>query len=216
MKTYQKTAWLLALCLMFALVFSLPVWANEEGETADMSTQAPSPSDEENATVSGVVVEYIEKNITEICGILTLISSFVVALLFKKGLLPALSKSLTHLSEQLGHSITKMENDSAALEASTKKSLTEWIESSKPLISKMESMAKWADETALLLTQMEEALSKEQKTMAHAEAVLAAQMDLFYQFFMAVNLPQYQKDILGQTYAALKKQLGQEVTGETP
>ena len=36
------------------------------------------------------------------------------------------------------------------------------------------------------------------------KAVLSAQMDLFYQFFMAVNLPQYQKDQLGESYTRLK------------
>ena len=46
------------------------------------------------------------------------------------------------------------------------------------------------------------------------ETILASQMQLFYDFFMAVNLPQYQKERLGAAYnemlAALMEEKGSE------
>ena len=69
------------------------------------------------------------------------------------------------------------------------------------IIGQVAENEKRSDQLLLLLEKELEVSMADRKDI---KAVLSAQMDLFYQFFMAVNLPQYQKDQLGESYTRLK------------
>ena len=76
-----------------------------------------------------------------------------------------------------------------------------------PTLAAMEQIAARADAMAQHTEDLEKALSQADGSRARMETVLRAQSELFYRFFMSANLPQYQKDALGDAYEKMNRLL---------
>ena len=87
---------IIALSLLFALGIS--VYAGE-GDTAPAAESTETAEEKaagaaEDATMSAQLSRLLSENTTEIFSALTLICSLLIAALYKKGLLPSVSKSI--------------------------------------------------------------------------------------------------------------------------
>ncbi|MFA5562256.1 MAG: hypothetical protein WDA00_06430 [Eubacteriales bacterium] len=149
---------------------------------------------------AGRLLVLLEEYTGEVLCALTLLSSLVLAFLYKKGLLPLLSGGLS----ALGSAVGKVRDATARLTDETEGKLDRFFESVAPVLAKIEAVSAYADHLAAETRTLEcrlEAAAGERQVM---QTLLSAQADLFYGFFMAVNLPQYQKDELGQRYRQMK------------
>ena len=209
---------------------SLPSADSAENDGSPSPADPAAPSDEQNptdavgqagdltekTTVSGLLVRFFGDNCAELLSGLTLVSSLCIALLFKKGLLPALASALKGVAGQVDRGMQEMNAVGQKLTGETGLAMQRFTAAVSPTMEKMALVADRAEEMADRLTELEAALRQSDDSRARAETVLRAQMDMFYRFFMSVNLPQYQKDALGETYAGINALLGGEVPHEDP
>ena len=79
------------------------------------------------------------------------------------------------------------------------------MEAVTPALELLSQGAEHHQSTEDALKEMNNELTNAKQDRLRANTVLAAQMELFYQFFMAVNLPQYQKEQLGERYVQLMR-----------
>lgn len=170
----------------------------------------------EKTTFSGLLVRFFGDNCAELLSGLTLVSSLCIALLFKKGLLPALASALKGVAGQVDRGMEEMNAAGQKLTGAAGQAMQRFTAAVSPTMEKMALVADRAEEMADRLTELEAALRQSDDSRTRAETVLRAQMDMFYRFFMSVNLPQYQKDALGETYAKINTLLGGEVPHEDP
>ena len=195
---------LLALFLCGAL--TLPTFAEEE--------QIPAPTEEimmpeaeemADSTLSGAVLMFLEQNGNDICQYLSLGLSVLLAWLFKKGLLPSLSGGVSHISKTLEGGLSALTEEGKQLAKTTEANLQTFVEAVTPALELLSQGAEHLQSTEDALKEMNNELTNAKQDRLRANTVLAAQMELFYQFFMAVNLPQYQKEQLGERYVQLMR-----------
>ena len=201
---------LLIFLLMLFAAFSLQisVYAEAEQPTSPTyeETTPTSPTEEEtDATLSGAVLVFLEQNGDDICQYLSLGLSVVLAWLFKKGVLPSLSGSMGNISKTLDGGIAALKEQGESLAGYTKSSLKDFSEAIAPALENFSRITQNATDTEEKLKALEAELEAAKKDRRRANAQLQAQMDLFYAFFMGTNLPQYQKDRLGECYARFSK-----------
>lgn len=187
---------------------------NEAVDPADENASGDVPvSDEkeggssENPTFSDRIVRFFGDNCAEMLSALTLVSSLAIALLFKKGLLPALSSALKGLAGGLSQGVDEMGKMGEKLSQNTDTAMNRFTAAVTPTLAAMEKIASRADAMAQRTEDLEKALSQADGSRARMETVLRAQSELFYRFFMSANLPQYQKDALGDAYEKMNRLL---------
>ena len=161
----------------------------------------------ENPTFSDRIVRFFGDNCAEMLSALTLVSSLAIALLFKKGLLPALSSALKGLAGGLSQGVDEMGKMGEKLSQNTDTAMNRFTAAVTPTLAAMEQIAARADAMAQHTEDLEKALSQADGSRARMETVLRAQSELFYRFFMSANLPQYQKDALGDAYEKMNRLL---------
>lgn len=161
----------------------------------------------ENPTFSDRIVRFFGDNCAEMLSALTLVSSLAIALLFKKGLLPALSSALKGLAGGLSQGVDEMGKMGEKLSQNTDTAMNRFTAAVTPTLAAMEQIAARADAMAQHTEDLEKALSQADGSRARMETVLRAQSELFYRFFMSTNLPQYQKDALGDAYEKMNRLL---------
>lgn len=205
----------LALCLTLACLFCMPVWASEAALTEQAEDTAPQPEQ----TVSARISVWLADHSAEIFSALALCGSLVLGWLYKKGFLPVLSGALSNMSDSLAKGVKAVGEATDTLSESTRQTLERL---SGQMDAALEGVS-MVSEYAGTLTQATDALQADLKASgeqrARMERVLVGQMQLFYDFFMAVNLPQHQKDRLGAAYnemmAALKEGTRHDPSKET-
>ena len=168
------------------------------------------------ATLSGMLANFLEEKGGDICSVLSIICSIVVAVLFKKGLLPSLSNTLTHMATQVKGGLSELESMGKSLEKSADTTLSAFTERITPTLTKVGEVAEQAEALAALCQAAQDMMARDTDARKHMEEVLCGQMDLFYQFFLSVNLPQYQKDRLGEAYTQWRAKLFGGVSHEEP
>jgi len=165
---------------------------------------------EEKPTFSDRVVGFFGDNCAELLSALTLVSSLAIALLFKKGLLPALSSALKGLAGGLSQGVDEMGKMRQKMSQDTDAAMTRFTAAVTPTLTAMEKLAGYADAMAEHTDKLQQALSEADDSRSRTEAVLRAQSELFYRFFMAADLPRYQKDALGEAYEKMNRLLAED------
>ncbi|MBO5790194.1 MAG: hypothetical protein J6R40_03465 [Clostridia bacterium] len=206
---------LLALCLAFT-----PAFAQESEEV-----QAPAQTESEGTvqeplvneteqTVSAAVAAWFADHSTEIFSALTLCGSLILAFLYKKGFLPILSGALSNMSSSLSKGVEAVGEATNTLSVNAGQTMQALSGQIEQALAGVKTVSDHAGALARSIETLECDLKASSDQRARMETVLASQMQLFYDFFMAVNLPQYQKERLGAAYnemlAALKEEKGSE------
>ena len=163
-------------------------------------------SEDEALGFTATATDFITQNADTLLGLLTLGGTFLVAFLYKTGLLPLIRSGLSALGDLLGKNrelteqFTKETGEQVArIEAySTPMSLA---------LSRSEEVLRAAEAK---LTALEEALSKSEGDRRKTAEVLRTETELFYELLSSVNLPETQKDSMTESYYRLKRVLEAE------
>lgn len=184
----------LALCLMLA-----PVGAYALEEQTASSTSDAEETGKESATLGESVAAFIEENADTLLGALTLVSSLLVAFLYKSGLLPLLRRALSALSETSGRTEELTERFTERAE----KELALLRESATPVAE----LLKTTEET---VAKIEEALRASEEANRETRDILETETTLFYELLVSANLPEAQKTSMAESYYRLRERLNRK------
>lgn len=175
---------------------------NEPDGTTEDSEATVDSSDEVSDAYSNTlenVYKTVKEYATEIFSSLAFIGTVIVAFIYKKGLLPVITRATGAISSL----VSKLRDENAAGQKSADDKLrlaTDQLASLEGDISDISSALRSVTE------RLEgcETLEREQK---HIAKVMIGQIDMLYAIFMSSALPQYRKDEVGERISAMKKEL---------
>ncbi len=206
----RKTKFLSAILIVFILAVSLtPLAFASEGDEAAVADDA-SGITEDSGTLTGnreegenafsMLFDAIKAHSAEILSALTLVGSVILAYCYKRGLTPMLTKALGTMGSAIS-SIKESAGRAEEKSAQLTDALTGRLDAAERVISGL----------AENITTLTESLARSEELAgksADMRVVLAAQVDMLYDIFMTSNLPQYQKDAVGERISAMRGVLG--------
>lgn len=155
------------------------------------------------APFTSAVAEFFQTNGGTILGLLTLLTSLLVALLYKSGLLPMLRAGLTALSDI----ISKNAEITEGFTKDASRIFARIEEQTKPALAVTEQCTRAIERLEAHVAGLENALVKSEKERRETAAVLRTETELFYELLHSVNLPEAQKESMTESYYRLKRQL---------
>lgn len=170
--------------------------------TPDSTDAAPEITDgeagESPTPLSRALALFLEKNAASLLSGATLLFTLASSLLLRKRLMPSL---LSALSSLMGKSRDAVESIEKLGEAEREK-ITSLLKEAERLCEEARATREYAEAASALGAQ--EAASRKALSL-----VLGEQMSLLYELLMSANLPQYQKDRIGEAHAACRAALGE-------
>ena len=199
----KRTVISLIIALSLLFVLGISVYAGE-GDTAPAAESAETAEEKavgaaEDATMSAQLSRLLSENTTEIFSALTLICSLLIAALYKKGLLPSVSKSLGLINESTGAVLKKV----CEYSESTDEAISELASEAKPLIEIISTFTDAAQKMTADGERLAEELSRIGSDTERLQRIIEVQNEMLYTVFMSASIPQYQKDALGEVYAKI-------------
>ena len=180
----------LIILLSFILIFTLlGVVASAEYTDAE----------KEKTNIFETVYAEALKHSDKILSALAFSASLILALAYKKGLLPLIKGALSALTASVAR--LNEETESASLAAKrTVEEASAKLESSQMLLESLTERLE-AIENEL------SANAEEQNMRRDIKRVMSAQVDMLYEIFMSSSLPAYQKESVGERISEMKKAL---------
>lgn len=167
----------------------------------DPALDVTTDEDEAQVLISEAVKDFVNKYLSEIASIATVILTAILTFLYKKGLLPVVSKGFTRLVEMLNIFKSGIEERVTALSNETKPV----IEQMNKAVEECAEMKKSFDKLQVLYDlQTEEKKLLEQKVARSDERDMLT-CEMLYQLLMCTNVPQYMKDKVAEFYESSKK-----------
>ena len=164
----------------------------------------------ESVPVSEMIKDFIAGHAGEAASILGVVVTLILTIMYKKGLLPVISKGFGNLVEMLN-----------SFKHSTEKHVESLGENMKPVIDKMEQAIteceRMRDEFDKLqkLYETQEADKKAlEDKIARSDKLNELTCNLIYEIFMNTKLPQYVKDDLATYYKSIRAAIAGEVTAD--
>ena len=155
--------------------------------------------EEAEANIFETVYTEALKHSDKILSALAFSASLILAVVYKKGLLPLIKGALSALTSSVDS--LKEETESASLAA--KRSIEDSsarLESSQMLLESLTGRLE-AIENEL------SAKAEEQNMRRDIKRIMSAQVDMLYEIFMSSSLPAYQKESVGEKISEMKKSL---------
>ena len=141
-------------------------------------------------TYADTVYDFFSAHSAEAFSALSFLGAVILAIFYKKGLLPSLNKAIKSLGDSLKAGI-----DSAKeMSTNTESNLGKFMESIQPTIAKLEGIPELVDKVVEENKKLEVELAKAENEREVLVQALKSESEMFYELFMASNLPQYQKD----------------------
>lgn len=202
-----------AVALLIVGALSVGSLAAFEDDTSryEVSAESEATADADNA---GALAESTEVNffeklydavtdyISEILCVLAFGGSFLIAVLYKKGLLPLLKGALGAINSAVGKIKDATENSAIADTEKTAK-ITEALDRAQSLIE--------AQTRSLLDVEKRlDALSQDKSEREKMKLVLECEVELLYDIFMSSALPEYQKDAVAKRLKAISSLVKEE------
>ena len=202
MKTLSRAGKLfLALTLSILLLLPMAVAASAEEPTAEtpaVTTEAVAPEKTEEATLGGAVSDLLREHSAPILSGATFLLTLAVSLLFKRRAVPALIESLTAILGKSREAVNAMTEGQERERAE----LAAILGRAEAMLAEVHEVAEAAEAAA---DTVRESRDKEEAL----RLVLREQSALLYELLMSANLPQYQKDKIGEAHAAAERALGE-------
>ena len=172
-----------------------------EPEASTDSKETPGADAESETEVSpfSLAFDYVKHYATEIFCALSLICSVALSLAYKRGLIPAITGTLSALHGSVEKIKSTAEGESA-----------ESRELFSALTERLDGFAKAIEEAAERLSRLDgelAALGADAKERERQRLILTSQTDMLYSVFMSSSLPQYQKDEISKRVAAMREAL---------
>lgn len=154
--------------------------------------------EEAEANIFETVYTEALKHSDKILSALAFSASLILAVVYKKGLLPLIKGALSALTSSVDS--LKEETESASLAA--KRS----IEDSSARLESSQMLLKSLTER-LEAIEKELSANDEESMRRDIKRVMSAQVDMLYEIFMSSSLPAYQKESVGEKISEMKKSL---------
>ncbi len=215
MKRNIKLLSAILLILTFALFSAIPftVFADEtapedgvisteevtDGPHPDAEVSVPTEEPETEDNIFEAIYGELLKNSDKILSALAFIGSVIIAFTYKKGLIPAVKNSLSHIIGGVKTLTEENEKGLTKIEESTEKMLARLEDTEEKLTALYSSLS----EVEYLLAENE----KKQKSAQDTRNILYSQVDMLYEIFMTSSLPEYKKDSVGKKISEMKKTL---------
>ena len=202
----KKIFTVLAVALLIVGALSVGTLAAFEGDTSHYEVSAESEATAD-ADIAGALAESTEVNffeklydavtdyISEILCVLAFGGSFLIAVLYKKGLLPLLKGALGAINSAVGKIKDATENSAIADTEKTAK-ITEALDRAQSLI---ETQTRSLEDVEKRL----DALSQDKSEREKMKLILECEVELLYDIFMSSALPEYQKDAVAKRLKAI-------------
>ena len=154
---------------------------------------------EEDKNLFVLLYEGAMDNLSEILSLFSFIGTLLIAFIYKKGLLPLFSKTVTGIRDGIG--AIKKESEEARNFNSSK------IDSVRDKLAEIENtFTLFSESVATLEAKLaaEEALTSERKKL---ELIMGSQIELLYDIFMSSSLPEYKKEAVGAKFLQMREEL---------
>ena len=202
-KFKSKIFTVFALALLVGIALSFGALAASETDDATAKEDAEElilkEADENGADVE---INFFEKlytavtdYISEILCVLAFGGSLLIAVLYKKGLLPLLKGALGAINTAVGR-IKEVTESSAAADAEKTVEITE-------ALSKAEALIEAQSNTLEALEKRLDSLSTDKSEREKLRLILESEVELLYDIFMSSGLPEYQKDAVAKRLKAI-------------
>ena len=166
------------------------------------SAEGADISNEDDKNVFSIIYGEIMKNAGDIFSTLAFISSLLIAIAYKKGLLPALTRAVTGIEGALDKVKRSADETKAGMD-----------EGYKEIAQKLSLFDESIEGYKRSLTSIEERLSGLQNDSSEREKfkiIMASQIDLLYDIFMSSSLPQYQKEAVSARVVKMREELARD------
>ena len=202
---------IIAILLTLILVMSLSVSVSAEGQDSGVGDNSLGIEENEASRgESGTEYELSENPFTslfaavteylpEILGALTFIGSLVLAFLYKKGLLPVVKAALSTLTGIVGEIKEKAEQGELTAKAEG--------EALAARLTRAEDALRALDGSFSELSGILKEAEGRAFDRAALSAVMTTQIDLLYDIFMSSSIPQFQKELVGESVAKMREAL---------
>lgn len=167
---------------------------------------AESVSVAESASFFDEAYAFLTENADKIFSALACLSSFALALIYRRSLIPILKGGLGTLSG----TVKELREDTEKAESASRDIL-------EAAAVKLEYAEKVISELTEKLSEIESELrvtKEEEKRAADLRLILGMQIDLLHDIFMASSLPYYRKEEVGEKVSEMKKALAAEDGGD--
>ena len=202
-KFKSKIFTVFTLALLVGIALSFGALAASEADDATVKEPAeeliPIEADENGLDVE---INFFEKlytavtdYISEILCVLAFGGSFLIAVLYKKGLLPLLKGALGAINTAVGR-IKEVTESSAAADTEKTAEITEALCKAKALIEAQ-------SDTLEALEKRLDSLSTDKSEREKLRLILESEVELLYDIFMSSGLPEYQKDAVAKRLKAI-------------
>ena len=197
--------------LLFLFCFAVGVSAEEGYKESGESTteELPYSAAEDGGEADNVFVilfDTFSDYLPEILGVLSFTVSLVLAFFYKRGLIPIVKASIGKLSGIVGEV-----NESSRV--ATEATLTSKEEIDTKLASLESIIGELRDNFTMLDKSLREA---EDKALDRAKIslVLSTQVDMLYNIFMSSSIPQFQKELVGESVSIMKEAIRENEDGK--
>ncbi len=171
---------------------------NQEKSDIGQNENKEQTAPEDGNVLSGII-DAVREYSGEILSALSLIASLILAYCYRAGLTPVLKGALSNFASLLsGVRDSAAKNEITCQELGTV--LNERLSSAEEVIKKLEENI---DAVTFAIKKKEEA----EGDRASLIYILNSQIDMMYNIFMTSALPQYQKDMVGDKIAEMRRTL---------
>ncbi len=175
------------------------VSTEEEEKSATESGLENENSENTEENFFEIIYNELSLHIDKILAVLTFVGSLIIAFAYKKGLIPVIQTALTSMGTRVVE-LKESTEKSMGIASDSIVKVTEKLESAEQLITSL------SDKLARLEKELD-ASKKDKEERAMFNTILLTQVEMLYDVFTSSSLPTYQKEIVGEKIAEMKKAL---------
>ena len=169
------------------------------GTTEDLAAQK---SEDAEINFFEKLYDAVRDYISEILCVLAFGGSFLIAVLYKKGLLPLLKSALSAINAAVGK-IKEATEKGANADAEKTAKITQALDKAYGLIEAQ-------SDTLEALEKRLDSLSTDKSEREKLRLILECEVELLYDIFMSSGLPEYQKDAVAKRLKAIESLVKEE------
>ena len=192
----KKILSLIFTLLLLSAVFTLYTYA-EEAIVEDAAEAVP--------TVTETILAWYNEHIVSIFSGGSLLLSGILAIVFKKGLLPSLATGLTKINKDIDSGVANVKTIAEAMSRSTDENMQKVAAKIDPFLEEAQKVTDFSKKMEGSLSGLQNQLDAILADRATMSVILQKQIEFLYSVFMSANLPEYKKQQMGESYNEMKK-----------
>lgn len=187
----------LALCAVMILGFGTAASATSDSAVTEETTTESAPTDTAASNIFEELYTAMSEFSGEIASALAFLGSLIVALAYRRGLMPAVKSGIG----AIGGAVSQLKDSAESHSKHQDELLEEFTERLCRAEDVLERFGRAIDE----ITEKTEDGQHAAEDRANMKALMSAQIDMLYDIFMTSSLPQYQKDAVNKRIVEMKE-----------